>query len=120
MAEKAKECASVTKEIQTSALKVERIGYVLVDPVAKDSSFDNGRSPSKLGFSRRKRSTLANLVDNLVQSLSGEDIEQYMNVALKTIDAIEDSIEKDEQLNQTVTDLKDKYRTYVTDLMKVS
>ena len=55
----------------------------------------------------------------LVQTISSEDIEQYMNVAIKTIEAIEDTIETDEALNQTVTDLKTKYRDYVTELLQV-
>ena len=55
----------------------------------------------------------------LVQTISSEDIEQYMNVAIKTIEAIEDTIETDEALNQTVTDLKTKYRVYVTELLQV-
>ena len=55
----------------------------------------------------------------LVQTISSEDIEQYMNVAIKTIEAIEDTIETDESLNQTVTDLKTKYRDYVTELLQV-
>ena len=37
LADKAKECASGTKEIQTSALKVERLGYVLVDLAAQEN-----------------------------------------------------------------------------------
>ena len=116
LADKSKECATTSSDIKTSAVRVERLGFVLADPEAA-AGVTNGRSPSKLGFRRRKRQTLANFVTNLVQTLSGEDIEQYINVALKTIDAIEVSIEKDESLNQTVTDLKTKHRGYVSDLL---
>ena len=36
--------------------------------------------PSRLGFTRRRRQTLSNLVTSLVQTLSEDDIQQYMEV----------------------------------------
>ena len=114
----AKDCAATEQEVSTAAVRTERIGFVIADiDVESDTSLTNSRKPIKLGFTRRKRQTLANFVNNLVQTLSTSDIEQYMNVALKTIDAIEDAIAEDEALNNTVTDLKNKHRNYLTNLL---
>lgn len=121
LSDKTKDCAAITStEVATSALRKERVGYVIALEDIEDKSDDelsNGRKPSKLGF-RRKRQTLANFVTDLVQTISSEDIEQYMNVAIKTIEAIEDTIEADESLDESVTDLKTKYKGYVTELLR--
>ena len=116
LASLAKDCAASEQEVSSAAVRTERIGFVIAD-IESETSLTNSRKPVKLGFTRRKRQTLANFVNNLVQTLSVDDIEQYMNVALKTIDAIEVAIEEDEALNNTVTELKDKHRDYLTNLL---
>ena len=64
--------------------KVERLGFLIADLAAEVEAagpeLDNTRMPSRLGFTRRRRQTLSNLVTSLVQTLSEDDIQQYMEV----------------------------------------
>ena len=66
--------------------KVERLGFLIADLAAEVEAagpeLDNTRMPSRLGFTRRRRQTLSNLVTSLVQTLSEDDIQQYMEVGM--------------------------------------
>ena len=68
--------------------KVERLGFLIADLAAEVEAagpeLDNTRMPSRLGFTRRRRQTLSNLVTSLVQTLSEDDIQQYMEVGMST------------------------------------
>ena len=68
--------------------KVERLGFLIADLAAEAEvagpELDNTRMPSRLGFTRRRRQTLSNLVTSLVQTLSEDDIQQYMEVGMST------------------------------------
>ena len=75
MADKTKECLSNT-DIKTSAVRSERLGIRLE---SRDTAavMQNARKPVKLGFTRRKRETIANMLNNFIRTLSRDEVSLY-------------------------------------------
>ena len=72
LAEKTKDCLSNT-DIKTSALRSERLGIKL-DTRETAAAVKNARKPVKLGFSRKKRETIANMLNNFIRTLSEDEV----------------------------------------------
>ena len=72
LADKTKECLSNT-DIKTSAFRSERLG-IRLDTRNTAAVVQNARKPVKLGFTRRKRETIANMLNNFIRTLSEEEV----------------------------------------------
>ena len=72
LADKTKECLSNT-DIKTSAFRSERLG-IRLDTRDTAAVVQNARKPVKLGFTRRKRETIANMLNNFIRTLSEDEV----------------------------------------------
>ena len=85
LANQTRVCALQSSQLAGAALTTTRLGYSFSPPTAA-VALSNSRQPSKLGFTRRRRSTEA-LLGNLLRTLSPQDIERYLGVGLRAVQA---------------------------------
>ena len=74
LAGQTKQCLANT-DVTTSALRADRVSVILEDSEDTEAVV-NARKPDKLGFSRRKRETIANMLNNFIRTLSEEEVSQ--------------------------------------------
>ena len=65
-----KQCLANT-DVTTSALRADRVSVIL--DTEDTEAVLNARKPDKLGF-RRKRETIANMLNNFIRTLSEEEV----------------------------------------------
>ena len=58
--------------VTTSALRADRVAVIL--DTEDMEAVVNARKPDKLGFSRRKRETIPNMLNNFIRTLSEEEV----------------------------------------------
>ena len=71
LADQTKQCLANT-DVTTSALRADRVAVIL--DMEDTEAVVNARKPDKLGFSRRKRETIANMLNNFIRTLSEEEV----------------------------------------------